>query len=756
MKYLKTNKYLALFVGSVVVFFWPVFLQLRLPLPSDALVGLYHPWRDHLADSYPNGYPYKNPLITDPVRQQYPYRILAISGLKAGILPKWNPYAFSGTLLLANIQSAAFYPLNLIFWVLSDQAAWSLLVLLQPFLAGIFLYLYLRHLGLGERACYLGAITFSFSGFMVSWMQWNTIGHVALWIPLILLAKDKLISRFHWRWVFILIVAETSMILAGHLQTAFYVLVFTSTYLWLKIWRKWAHDKKWLLQKCSIFALTGITVLVLTSIQWLPTLRFILSSAREFDLSSWQRPDWFIPWQNLVQFFAPDFFGNPATGNYYGIWNYGEFIGYVALFPLLMAIFALLARRDKKTLFFAVVLGVSILLAVPNWLSRLPYQFNLPFISTLQPSRILVLVDFCLAVLSALGLDYIVKPEKVRERRLFRMLVYGFLVVAILWMLVLLGPKFGISQDALDVRIAQRNLALPTGLFVISAFGLLGLSRFALKQIIFTRIFIVILLSTTLFDFYRFFHKFTPFTDQSLLFPKTATIQFLQDHLGSYRMMTTDRRIMPPNVTAYYRLQSVDGYDPLYLLNYGQAVAAWTRNAPDITPASFNRILIPEKVDSFWTDLLGVKYVLSLTPLADQKLQLVFQEGETRVYENLSVYPRAFLAQEVIQLNSHQAVVDDMYLFPETLRTTVYTEEDIKVTAVPLLDSETADIVSYEPNRILIKSTTSFERLLVLTDIFYPEWKVFINGKPAAIIATDCLLRGVVVPAGENLVEYRI
>jgi len=87
--------------------------------------------------------------------------------------------------------------------------------------------------------------------------------------------------------------------------------------------------------------------------QLIPTLQFIILSARNLDLPGWQtNPGWFIPWQNLIQFLAPDFFGNPATLNYYGIWNYGEFIGYIGIFPLIMAFFALFFRRDKKTLFF--------------------------------------------------------------------------------------------------------------------------------------------------------------------------------------------------------------------------------------------------------------------------------------------------------------------------------------------------------------------------------------------------------------------
>ena len=96
----------------VVVFFAKTIFQGILPIPADTIVGLYHPFRDAVAQEYPNGIPYKNFLITDPVRQQYPWRELAVSIMKQGELPLWNPYQMSGTPLFGNLQSAALYPLN--------------------------------------------------------------------------------------------------------------------------------------------------------------------------------------------------------------------------------------------------------------------------------------------------------------------------------------------------------------------------------------------------------------------------------------------------------------------------------------------------------------------------------------------------------------------------------------------------------------------------------------------------------------------
>ena len=82
------------FVLLVGVFFWQTVFQGKLPVPSDTLVGLYHPWRDLYRDTNPRGVPFKNFLITDPVRQQIPWRKIVIDQWKEGIIPTWNPFNF--------------------------------------------------------------------------------------------------------------------------------------------------------------------------------------------------------------------------------------------------------------------------------------------------------------------------------------------------------------------------------------------------------------------------------------------------------------------------------------------------------------------------------------------------------------------------------------------------------------------------------------------------------------------------------------
>src|SRR6266404_2653342 len=88
-----------------ILFFKSFLFSEELPIPSDTIVGLYYPFRELYFKTNPNGVTYKNFLITDPVRQQIPWKKLVIEAEKKLSLPLWNPYNFAGSPLLANFQS---------------------------------------------------------------------------------------------------------------------------------------------------------------------------------------------------------------------------------------------------------------------------------------------------------------------------------------------------------------------------------------------------------------------------------------------------------------------------------------------------------------------------------------------------------------------------------------------------------------------------------------------------------------------------
>ncbi len=746
MFFMRFRKELVWIIGIVLaggLFFYQTILFGRLPVPSDSLVGLYHPWRDALADQYPRGMPFKNFLITDPIRQQIPWRKIVIDQWKKGKIPLWNPFSFSGSPLAANIQAGAFYPLNIFFFALPFPAAWTLIILFQPVLAGVFLYVYLRHRHMSQQASFLGAVTWSFSGFSIAWLTWGTIVHAALWLPVMLLSLDKLIfEKARTRWFFALVCAVSFALFAGHMQVAFYVILAAALYaVWqLQLLSEGARRRT----AVRTLLCAGAAVLIITSIQWVPLVRLVFSSGRLSELENWTRAGWFMPWQHLVQFLAPDFFGNPTTLNYWGEWNYGEFVGYVGIVPLLFAALAF-TKKDRESAFWKIVLLGSLVFLLPNPVAKLPYKFYVPFISALQPTRLMVLVSFSLAVLAAFGLDRFLKFPK---KSVVAVVLVFFFLIGGLW-------AYTSFSENVNLAVAKRNLILPTLMLVGGSVLTLLWRSYPLKR--FSAVLLICIVGLMYIDLLRFGWKFTPFTDTKYFFPKTAVIDFLQNQKKPFRVASTDERILPPNVSAYFGIESIEGYDPIIFKRYEEFVAASERGKPDTTPPyGFNRIVTPHSLDSPLVPLFNARYILSLADLHKTYLKKVFQEGETRIYEDARALSRVYFVEEVRQEKSGKDVLNRMFNPMFDPRKTALVEQPVPVLAVPLSSSEAIEIDQYTDGNMTLSVQAENMRFMVISNISYPGWQANLDGKAVDIYRANYLFWGVVVPPGRHVITLQV
>ncbi|MGH9770076.1 MAG: YfhO family protein, partial [Blastocatellia bacterium] len=64
-----------------------------------------------------------------------------------------------------------------------------------------------------------------------------------------------------------------------------------------------------------------------------------------------------------------------------------------------------------------------------------------------------------------------------------------------------------------------------------------------------------------------------------------------------------------------------------------------------------------------------------------------------------------------------------------------------------------AQVVSHEPNRLVIETHADHPSVLVVSEINHPGWKAVVDGVKTPIHQTDYLLRGVILPAGSHRVE---
>lgn len=726
----------------VLVFFYKTIIYGLLPVPSDALVGMYHPWRDAYSHTFKNGVPFKNFLITDPVRQQIPWRKQVIDAFKSKKLPLWDATSFSGAPLLSNIQSGALYPLNVLFFIFSFSTAWTILIISQPLLAGIFLFLFLRHKRLDPIASLVGAVCFAFSGFSIAWLTWGTIVSTILWLPLSLLAFEKIhesSKKTPWRLLFIFSII--SSFFAGHIQIFAYCMFVFGAYA-VGMVRKMKIRKPYLMH-----IIIPVIILLVTSPVWVRLISYLPSSSRIAG-SSWTAEGFFIPLRHLVQFIIPDYFGNPATLNYWGTWNYGEMVGYIGVIGLFLALIGI----SVKSGFWVGVVCLALLFAVDSPIARLPFILHIPGISSLQPTRLLAIVDFGLSILAAYGMATLMVGVKKRQ-----VIIPGIILLTVFagaWISVLVPTSFGIPIE--QIAVVKRNLILPSVLFasmigIIGVVALLKKSRVTLRYV--GAVVVIILLS---FELIRFGWKFTPFTERSFFFPKTETIAFLEQLPKPFRVLATDDRLLPPNSLSYYDIESISGYDPIHSLRYEEYIAAMERGEPNIKPPfGFTRIIAPKTITSPLLALLNVQYVFSMDPLIGSKVRLLSEEGTTKLYKYASGVQRVYFAEQIVTESSKEAVIRWLYDSSFIPGKTAVVESPISIVSAPLGIDESAVISSYEGDRMKIQTTTKNSRLLVIGNMMDPHWNVAIDGKKTDILRVNYLFFGVIVPAGTHTIAVQ-
>jgi hypothetical protein len=133
--------------------------------------------------------------------------------------------------------------------------------------------------------------------------------------------------------------------------------------------------------------------------------------------------------------------------------------------------------------------------------------------------------------------------------------------------------------------------------------------------------------------------------------------------------------------------------------------------------------------------------------------------GEVRVYENLRVMPRAWVVPEVVNLKKEEVLkiiqtsqLSDGRLFDPYKIALV--EEPFNFKAIEWDEKATAKLVRLSNNRIEIQTNSRSLSFLVLSDVYYPGWKAFVNGVETNLFRTNYTLRGILLPEGSHIVHF--
>ena len=688
------------------------------PIQFNLLPAFYSPWKYETWVGYERGVPNK-PIGTDNPKLFYPYRKFTTDEFKQGRVPLWNPYVFSGNIHAATYQAAIWYPFNLLYSLLPQVDAWSILIMLQPILVGWFTFLFMRSQGISKRGSLFGSIAFAFSGWMIAWWEESlVIVHSILWLPLALYA----VARRRW---LLLIFALSMSILAGFLQMSIYL--FATVAIWSIFTKRMA----------KLLVLVFFAAVLITAIQWLPAIEAYMLSPRGTGGAKFLFDDYLVPLRHLITLLVPDFWGNPGSYNYFfPKLFYHEKVVWMGLFPLIFSILGAGIRKDKRVFFWTIftVVALSLGFALPT--SWIWYVLKIPVLSAAQPARIFVLFAFGASILAAYGMDAWL-AGRIPKKRAFILLSIFSAVIAALWGYVFFARwqiAYNGTLSAVDLEaytrygtVSFRNLLIPSVSLVLSW----GIFLFMSSK---TFVYAIVMVATLAWSLYAA-DKFLYFSDRRFEFPETPAIAKLKELTSKdySRVWGYGDASFTPNMLSYYGLYSPEGYDALFSQKYGELLhviksGGVVSDQIDRTDAILKGMTERDPMDQSpirlrLMSLLGVRYILEYKNA----------EGKEALTNNQRFPPALFTI----------AWEDDawrIWEYKEALPRAWFST-DGKVT-----------IRRYEPSLVELDVNSSERGMVVLSDTYYPGWVARVDGRNASVERVHDALRGIPVEGGNHTV----
>jgi hypothetical protein len=662
-------------------------------------------------------------IYSDITIAHIPYAIyLRQSLLNWGMIPLWSDAIFSGFPFAANPLAGLWYIPGWFALLFPFPLGFNLTALLHIMAGGIGMYFFIRSIKKTEYPALIGALIFEclpklFGHFAAGHI---TLVYAVCWTPWLLWAEQMRQDRGQKKLYKYLVGIILGMIVLADIRWAAY-----SGMVWLcySLYRSGSQSNR----VFSFFKHSGndssekgranlfqwglgiisqiVVALLIASPLLLPLVQFEQLSTRKLLVPS-DNLILSLPPLNLFGLLVPDMEGSAEWMVYPG-----------ALSALLLVWILPSPQLRSQNKFWIALAIVTILFSLGSSIPLLQYLFYLPFFNLLRvPPRAIFLTGLASSVLAASGIEQLIqvvpKPDDKRGR-------WGqLLLVGITGFSIMLTAGIWIVTKAAPIEFIWSSAA-------ITIFTILILGRARSK--IEVKPWMMIIIPLLVLDLGEIDFSLLDYRPVASIYAeREALASFIKTQNGLFRIYSPSFSV-PQLAAARYQLEMADGIDPLQLAGYvdfmqkatGVSNDGYSVTLPPITsgrPEIDNINSIPN------LDLLGllnVKYLVSDFELNESGLILLHTFDQTRIYENQKSMPRAWVQ------NRDSPVGEGIISSP-----------DLQIT----------------PNNI--KLTTMGPGLLVLSEINYPGWRVFVDGKPDHIESIINLLRGVSIPPGRHEVIF--
>lgn len=716
----------------------------------------------------------KIPFFRDLTTYFYPIKFRVAESFKAGELPLWDPHMAAGFPLMAGFQSAVFYPPTFVYGLLPFFAAIQFTFVFHYVIAVSGSYVLLRSWSYPTFIAVIGAILFAFGGTTVSLT--NLLNHFqsAVWLPWVIYSAERAVLNSRWRDILVFSIISLCQLLAGSPEMFLLSMALVVINSFRIRRQQQIHGYP---RALGILLVSALIIIGLGMAQLLPTAELISQSRRDHAIPASEALAWSMQPSSLLGLLLPTLEADAST--FLGVrlllaegvpFLLSHYMSVIAIFAL-CAWMAAAQMRERLSLGGLIVFSLLCAFGSHTPIYPLLYEW-VPFARVIRFPEKFYFLTFALLILTAVrGIRALVDDKRFRSNcRIASALVGGWVIayVAFRWnpnLMIhwILPSQPGHTPPPIDpTTIATIFFGLEKQIAVASILtGVLVLNHFKLLRSSLLQSLLVIVVFADL----SIANKPLHFLRDQEIIEKAARI------LPSPPPKPSRIFYHPPGSNLHPSFVSVNGNPSfekateialnnilpnaglLYGFEYFQDIDALGRQSYT-NFLNFINMLPPNQRGNLLR-VLNVKHVVAFRTLEIKGLRLVgdFPEHYSKLYEVTDPVPRTYLASRAIfEPNSDSALrrmsSDGFNPLKEVIVDTPVHE------AISASGQGQTTITRYQNNKVEIAASLSHPGILVLTDSFYPGWKVLVDGKEQRLLRANYFFRAVELPAGEHQVEF--